>query len=65
MSVVDLDELHLQVMGVSGAVEEQTQMLSTKLDHLIFLLQQLTGDKPVKQTKTTERKVRRSATRKQ
>ena len=52
MSIVDLDELHLQVMGVSGAVEEQTAILGEKLDHIIHLLQVLTNDKPVKGTKT-------------
>jgi hypothetical protein len=65
MSVVDLDQIDLQIIGVAGEIEEQSTMLAAKLDHIIHLLQLLTGDKPVKQTKRTERKGQRNATRKQ
>jgi hypothetical protein len=46
MSVIDLDEIHIQVIGVAGEIQEQSTMLAMKLDHIIHLLQVLTNDKP-------------------
>lgn len=62
MSVVDLDQIDLQIIGVAGEIEEQGMKLAAKLDEIIRLLQLLTNDKPVKRPKVTQRKGRRDVT---